>query len=295
MDIKLKDKAYRISIFSGDLKMRESVLAFWQSNSTVILSVIYKLVLTIITLFAGNTFVRIIKKIIKGTYSSVKTFDKTLAPVISTLAAYSIYAICAVIILDLFGVNTASIITILGAAGIAVGLALKDTLANIASGIMLLILRPFNKGDYIEFGSTSGTVIEIGLFSTILETPDGLFISAPNTSLWGVPLKNYTKNGRRRLDIVIGISYSDSIETAYNVMKEISESEKRFLPDPAPQIMVHSLSDSAVNIQLRAWTTADNFWNVKWEQNRNVKEKIEAAGLTIPFPQQDVHIKKTEN
>jgi small conductance mechanosensitive channel len=270
--------------------LKDLIFSFWQSNSSLILDVFYKLILTVVTLAAGNITVKLVKKILK----KPKKPDETLIPVVSTIISYSIYALCIVIILDLFGVNTASIITLLGAAGLAIGFALKDTLANIASGIMLLILRPFNKDDYIEFGSTAGTVIEIGLFTTILKTPDGLFISAPNTSLWGVPLLNYTKNGTRRLAIVVRISYSDSIEIAYNVMREIIKNEKRFLLDPEPQIMVHSLSDSSVNVQLRAWTTADDFWDVTWEQNRNVKEKIEAAGLTIPFPQQDIHIKKGE-
>ncbi|HAX17661.1 MAG TPA: mechanosensitive ion channel protein [Actinobacteria bacterium] len=250
----------------------------------------WKIFFTAAVFTAGKIAVIAENKIVNKTCSVVRRFDETLVPVINTITSYSIYAVCTVIVLDIFGVNTASIIALLGAAGIAVALALKDTLANIASGIMLLILRPFRKNDFIEFASMAGTVKEIGLFTTVMETPDGVYISAPNTSIWGVPIRNYTRNGKRRIDIVIGISYSDSIETAFNVMQKIIDNEKRFLPDPPPQIMVSSIADSSINIQLRAWTTVDDFWNVRWEQNKNVKERLEEAGLTIPFPQQDVHL-----
>ncbi len=272
--------------------MKEAIALFWQTNHEMISTIMLKLLYTIAVIVAGRITAKITRKIIEKACSTIKSFDETLVPVINATVSYSIYTVCAVIILDIFGVNTASIIALLGAAGIAVGLALKDTLSNIASGIMLLLLRPFRKNDFIEFGSIAGTVNEIGLFSTILETPDGIYISAPNSSLWGVPLKNYTRNGKRRIDILVGISYSDSIDKAFDVMREVVTTEKRFLPDPPPQIMVHSIADSSVNIQLRAWTSIDDFWNVKWEQNKIVKEKIEQAGLTIPFPQQDINIKQ---
>jgi small conductance mechanosensitive channel len=128
------------------------------------------------------------------------------------------------------------------------------------------------------------------LFTTTLETGDGIFISAPNSTLWGVPLKNYSRSRRRRMDLSIGISYKDSIDAAFAVMRQITEEETRFLRDPPPQVMVQSLGDNSVNIMLRAWATTDVYWSVYWEQIRNIKEKIEAAGLNIPFPQRDIHI-----
>ena len=271
--------------------MNEIISGFWNSYSDVIIFTAWKIVLLLAVIVAGKITAGIIKKVILKACTSAIHMDETLSPVISTIAVYSIYAVCVVIILDIFGVNTASIIALLGAAGIAVGLSLKDTLSNIASGIMLLILRPFRNSDFIEFGSIAGTVREINLFSTILETPDGIYISAPNSSIWGEPLKNYVRNGKRRMDIIASISYSDSIEKAFEVMHEIIREESRFLPEPEPQVMVHSMADSSVNIQLRAWTLVDDFWNVRWYQNRNVKEKLEKGGLTIPFPQRDIHIK----
>jgi small conductance mechanosensitive channel len=193
-------------------------------------------------------------------------------------------------ILNVFGVNTASLIAVLGAAGVAVGLALKDTLGNIAAGIILLFLGTYRRGEYIEFGAYSGTVKDINLFTTILETPDGVFISAPNSSIWGSPLKNYTRNGRRRMELSVGIAYSDSVDAAFQVMRDIIAAETRFLPDPAPQVVVQALKDSSVIITVRAWASNQLYWDIYWDQMRNLKARVEAAGLHIPFPQQDVHI-----
>jgi small conductance mechanosensitive channel len=197
-------------------------------------------------------------------------------------------------ILNAFGINTASLLAVLGAAGVAIGLALKDTLGTIAAGIILLLLGSYRRGEYIEFGSYGGTVKEINLFNTILETADGLFISAPNSSIWGTPLKNYSRNGRRRMELSVGISYSDSIDTAFRAMQNIAETETRFLKDPAPQIVVQSLGDSSVNVALRAWASTDAYWDIYWDQMKLLKPRILEAGLHIPFPQRDMHIIKDE-
>jgi small conductance mechanosensitive channel len=194
-----------------------------------------------------------------------------------------------VFILESLGVKATGLVALIGAAGLAIGLALKDTIGHIAAGIMILLLRPFKSGHYIECSSISGTVKEIGLFSTTLETSDGLYVMAPNSSLWGSPIKNITRNGKRRMDLIIGISYQDSIDTGFEVLRDLISKEKRFLSDPAPQVMVLSMGDSSVNLQLRAWTSIDNYWKTYWENNKMLKEAIEAAGLTIPFPQVDVH------
>jgi small conductance mechanosensitive channel len=193
-------------------------------------------------------------------------------------------------VLNIFGVNTSSLLALLGAAGLAVGLALKDTLGNIAAGIILFFMGSFRIGEFIEFGSFMGTVKEINLFATILETPDGICISAPNSSIWGNPVKNYSRNGKRRMELAIRISYSDSLDTAFRVLGEIVSSETRFLKDPAPQIIVQSLQDSYVNLVIRAWTGNQHYWDTYWQKMREIKEKIEEAGLHIPFPQTDVHI-----
>lgn len=270
--------------------MKEYVFNLWNNHSVVVLNIGYKFMLAGITLIISHYCVKAIHRSILRANKKIVLLDETLVPVLRTSSMLAVYLVGVLIILDIFGINTTSIITLLGAAGLAIGLALKDTLSNIAAGIVLLILRPFKVGHFIEFGTTNGTVQEIGLLTTILKTPDSLYISAPNSSLWGVPIKNFNRNGTRRLDLIIGISYSDSIDTGFEVFKDILQDEKRFLTEPAPKMMVQALADSSVNIMLRGWLSVDDYWDVHWALNKIVKEKIEGAGLTIPFPQRDVHV-----
>jgi small conductance mechanosensitive channel len=267
---------------------------FWVDNSVKIISTGYHLLLALAVLIASRIGAKLVRTSIRKANQKLETLDETLIPVLCATASYAVYAIGLIIVLDIFGVNTNSIIALLGAAGLAVGLALKDTLSNIAAGIMLLILRPFRVEHFIECGSFMGTVKEIGLFTTILETIDGLYLSMPNSSLWGAPIKNFTRNGKRRMDLIVGISYADSIDKGLEVLRQVVEDDARFLKDPAPQFMVQALADSSVNLQLRAWATLDDYWALVWEHNKIIKEKIEAAGLTIPFPQHDVHMIETK-
>ena len=268
----------------------EMIVEFWSSHSESIIGIGYNALLCLIILFASTIVAKGVRRSIRKAKDRFEKLDATLVPILCATATYVIYIIGGVFILDIFGVNTASIIALLGAAGIAVGLALKDTLSNIAAGIMLLFLRPFRTGDFVEIGSVMGSVKEINLFTTILETFDGLYISSPNSVIWGNSVKNYTRNGKRRMDIVIGIAYSDSIDTGLDVLKRIAVEEPRFLQDPAPETMVVSLAESSVNLQLRGWTTIGDYWQTCWDLNKRVKEEIEKAGLTIPFPQRSVHV-----
>jgi small conductance mechanosensitive channel len=270
--------------------MKDSLIQFWQNHSETIVALDYNLILAIVILVASSLIARAVRKAIQNSNAKFNKVDATLIPIFSTVASYAVYVIGGVFILDIFGVNTASLIALVGAAGLAVGLALKDTLSNIAAGIMLLILRPFKAGDFIEFGSTQGTVKEINLFTTVLETIDGLYIASPNSVLWGNNIKNFTRNGKRRMDIVVGISYSDSIDDGLKILQAVAANESRLMTEPAPQVMVASMADSAVNIQLRAWSTNENYWSAYWDLNKQVKEAVEAAGLTIPFPQRTLHL-----
>uniref|UniRef100_A6VYX4 Small-conductance mechanosensitive channel n=1 Tax=Marinomonas sp. (strain MWYL1) TaxID=400668 RepID=A6VYX4_MARMS len=270
--------------------MEELFVQFWQNHSNTIITLGYRIVLAIVILIASSFIAKAVRKAILNTNSKLNKLDATLTPIFSTVASYAVYIIGGVFILDIFGVNTASLIALVGAAGLAIGLALKDTLSNIAAGIMLLILRPFKAGDFIEFGSTQGTVKEINLFTCVFETVDGLYIASPNSVLWGNNIKNFTRNGKRRMDIVVGISYSDSIDVGLSVLRQVAEGESRLLVDPVPQAMVVSMMDSSVNIQLRAWAKTDDYWPTYWDLNKRVKESIEAAGLTIPFPQRTLHV-----
>ncbi|MDR3276667.1 MAG: mechanosensitive ion channel family protein [Treponema sp.] len=270
--------------------MKDWLIGLWDAQIGSLLSIGGKLLKGALVYLAGRLVWKLIKKIFDRAQSGKLKVDDTLAGLFRMLLKYTVVLISAIMILDIFGMNTTSLIALLGAAGVAVGLALKDTLSNIAAGIVLVVMRAFRRGDYIEFGGYSGTVREIDLFTTILETPDGIYISAPNSSIWGVPLKNYSRNGKRRMDLSVSISYTDSIDTAFGVMREIIAQETRFLSDPAPQVLVQSLGDSGVTIQLRAWARGEVYWDIYWNQMRTIKEKIEAAGLSIPFPQRDLHI-----
>lgn len=263
---------------------------FWSNNSVAIISLLYQLLLVTAVFFACRIGANLVVKAIRRASRRGETLDETLLPVLCASARYGVYAIGLVVVLDIFGFNTNSIIALLGAAGLAIGLALKDTLSNIAAGIMLLIQRPFRAGHFIECGSYAGSVREIGLFTTILTTVDGLYLSMPNSALWGSPLKNFSCNGTRRMDMTVGIAYGDSIDTGLEVLREIVAAEPRYLADPAPQFIVQTLGDSSVNLQLRAWAKVDDYWNIYWAHNKLIKEKIEAAGLHIPFPQRDVHM-----
>ena len=270
--------------------MKDKLLAFWQSHSETIITLGYKVILALVILVASALIARSVKKAIKNSKSPLKRVDSTLLPLLSSIAGYLVYIIGGLFILDIFGVNTSSIIALLGTIGLAVGFALKDTLSNIAAGIMLLVLRPFRVNEFIEFGSVSGTVREVNLFTTILETVDGLYITSPNSNVFGNSIKNYNRNGKRRLDIVVGISYNDSIESGLKVLNEIIANEKRLLTTPAPQSMVVSMGDSCVNLQLRAWANNSEYWQTYWDLNKKVKEDVEAAGLSIPFPQTEISI-----
>lgn len=215
--------------------------------------------------------------------------DGTLKPLFASLIRYLIIIFTIIAILNQFGVQTASIIAILGAAGLAIGLSLQGTLQNIAAGIMPLILRPFKVGDFIEAGPVMATVDEIGLFTSQFTTADGVYVSCPNSSLWNSKITNYSRNGQRRMDIVVGISYEDDIGKAIDILSGLMEKDDRVLKDPAPQCMVTTLGDSSVEITMRLWAASGNFWALRWDLTRWSKEQIEAGGLSIPFPQQDVH------
>jgi small conductance mechanosensitive channel len=218
--------------------------------------------------------------------------DENLASVLRMAFQYGIVLVCLIMILDILGINTAGLIALLGAAGVAVGFSLKDTLSNIAAGIIILFLRPFRKGDFIECGSIVGSVQEMGLFAATLETPDGIYISAPNSSLWGAPIKNYSYNPKRRLDITVSISYSDSIDAAFRALTETFSEEGRFLKDPPSQVMVQSLGESGISITFRAWVRGEEYWDVYWDHMKKVKEKIQEAGISIAFPKRDIHLLK---
>jgi len=267
-----------------------TVTRIWENYGPLVLNMGRRIIIAILIIIGGRIVITVSRRLLNKAVSGAIHFDETFASVLRMLIQYAVIIICLIMILDILGVNTTGLIALLGAAGVAVGFALKDTLSNIAAGIIILFLRPFRKGDYIECGPASGTVTEIGLFATNLETPDGIFIAAPNSSLWGVPLKNYSHNTKRRMDVTVSISYTDSVDTAFKALTEILNSEPRFLKTPPPQVMVQSLGESGINITMRTWVPSGDYWPLYWAYMKKVKEKVEEAGLSIALPKREIQL-----
>jgi len=216
--------------------------------------------------------------------------DASLIPFFSSMLYYVIIGVVLIAVLNLFGIETTSLIAVFGAAGLAIGLALQGTLSNFAAGVMLLIFRPIRIGDFVEVAGQAGTVKEISIFSTILHTGDNVRIMIPNAQVYGDTVKNYSANDTRRIDLVMGIGYGDDIGTAMSIIERVVTGDARTLQDPAPTIAVAELGDSSVNIVVRPWCAAGDYWALRWDLTRALKEQLEAGGCNIPFPQSDVHV-----
>ncbi len=221
--------------------------------------------------------------------------DEALTPVIANVARYAILILVVIAVLAGFGVETTGLIAVLGTAGLAVGLALQGTLQNIAAGIMLLFQRPFGIGDYIDAEGLAGSIDEIGLFTTRMHTYDGIYLQVPNARLWNHAITNYSRLPTRRLDIVVGIGYADDIDKAQAALMDLLENDARAHGDPAPQVTVSELAESSVNLNLRCWTDAGDYWSLRFDLTKATKQRLDAEGITIPFPQRDVHLYQAEN
>ena len=244
----------------------------------------------IVLLVVGWTVAGWIRRVIRRTLDSVPVLDETLKPLIANLVRYAVLIFVLIAVLNQFGVQTTSIIAVLAATGLAIGLALQGMLANVASGVMLLFLRPFNVGEYVEAGGIAGTVAEIGLFNTEIKTSAGPGLVVPNSKIWDGPITNFSRNPTRRFDIAVGIGYDDDIDGAMALLKGLLTGDDRVLDDPEPLVVVQELGDSAVIINLRAWTRSGDYWATVWDMNKAIKTELQAAGYSIPFPQRDVHI-----
>lgn len=228
---------------------------------------------------------------VKNAIGKTKKLDDTLRTFLGGLAKYAIFVIAAVSVLNQFGVQTASLIAVLGAAGLAIGLALQGTLSNVAAGVMMLVIRPFNVGDLIEFNGEIGTVKELSLFGTELATLDNIYIYAPNSNIWNSNIYNFTRNKERRQDLVFGISYSDDINKAFKTIQKALDKDDRVLTKKGkePVIVVQNLGASSVDILARIWTGADHPV-VKADVTKAVKEALDKDGFTIPFPTSTVEM-----
>lgn len=219
----------------------------------------------------------------------INRFDDMLKNFFGSIVRYLVIIVTILAVLAQFGVETTSLIAVLGAAGLAIGLALQGTLSNVAAGVMLLIFRPFRIGHYVEVGGIAGTVKELNLFTTELATPDNVQIIVPNSNVWGQPVRNFSGYATRRVDFVFSISYGDNIDKAMEVIREEIAKETRILPEPEPVIKVAGLGDSSVDITTRVWANGADFWGIKFDMTKAVKEGFDRNGITIPFPSRTVY------
>jgi len=224
--------------------------------------------------------------------SRLSRLDETLRVFFASIVKYTIIIFVILAVLNQFGVQTTSLIAVLGAAGLAIGLAVQGTLSNVAAGVMLLIFRPFKVGDFIDAGGQAGTVRELGLFLTEMNTPDNVRISVPNASIWGAAIKNYSFNATRRVDLVVGIAYGDDINKAIASINTVITGDERSHTEPAPLIAVSELADSSVNLVIRVWCDSGDYWPLKFGLTKAIKERLDSDGITIPFPQREVHMAK---
>ena len=220
--------------------------------------------------------------------------SENIAPMLgsffASLARYLVLIFTGLMVLSQFGVQTASLIAVLGAAGLAIGLALQGTLSNVAAGVMILIFRPFKIGDYVEAGGQAGTIQAVTLFITEMVTPDNVQIIVPNSQIFGSSVVNYSFHDTRRVDLALGISYEDNIEMAVEAINQTIAADARVLKDPEPMVAVSELADSSVNFVIRVWCNASDYWALKFDMTRALKEKMDSEGISIPYPQQTVHM-----
>lgn len=219
-----------------------------------------------------------------------RSVDEVLVDFLGTIV-YALILIAAVIAaVDQMGIPATSFMAIIGAAGLAIGLALKDSLSNFASGVMLVLFRPFSKGDFVDAGGILGTVDEIHLVSTILTTPDNKQIIVPNSLMYSSAITNYSKNDTRRVDMAIGVGYDDDLKVAAKVLQKVCSEHPKVLDEPATKIFINNLGDSSVDFVVRPWVKSEDYWGVLADVLETAKVELEAAGCNIPYPQTDVHL-----
>ena len=248
-----------------------------------------KVIAAILIFVIGRWVALVVARIIKSVMVKRNT-DKTLVAFVRNLSYVLLLTFVIIAALNQLGIQTASLIAIIGAAGLAIGLALQGSLANFAAGVLLIIFIPFKVGDFIDGGGASGVVEAIEIFTTQLKTPDNKTIIIPNAKMTGDNITNFTSKGTRRVDLVFGIGYDDDIDKARGIIKGIIDADERVLKEPESVILVSELADSSVNFTLRAWSSADDYWAVYFDTIEKVKKQFDAQGISIPFPQRDVHL-----
>lgn len=249
----------------------------------------WNILMAIVLFIIGRLAIGILTGFLRRLLNRAK-IDQTISSFLMNLVKVLLMIVLVIAVLDYLGIGTTSFIAILGAAGLAIGFALQSSLSNFASGIMLVTFKPFKVGDFIEAGGTSGTVLEITIFNTVMRSGDNKKIIIPNGQITGGNIVNCSAMDTRRVDLVFGIGYDDDIRKAKEILTRLVNDDSRILKDPPPTIAVGELADSSVNFICRPWVKASDYWNVYWDLTEKVKLTFDAEGISIPFPQQDVHI-----
>ena len=265
-----------------------------EKNFDVLLGFSTQLLAGILTLIIGFWLAGRAGRLTRESLSKIGRLDNTIVPLLGALVRYAGMTLTLVIALGKFGVETTSIIAVLGAAGLAIGLALQGTLSNVAAGLMLVFLRPFKTGDWIEAAGMSGSVREIGLFTTIIDTFDNVFISVPNSAIWSSSIVNHSRYETRRLDLDIGIDYCSDLDKAEAAVMSLTN-DPRVLRDPEPRFIIVSYDDSAITIRLRLHCSYADFFDLGHDLRRQLKTALDSHGIGIPFPTRVIHMPDTNN
>ncbi|WP_089684157.1 mechanosensitive ion channel family protein [Catalinimonas alkaloidigena] len=248
-----------------------------------------KLIMAVVTLIVGLAIIKFLVNTFRNTMIK-RNVDASLTPFLTSMLKALLQVALVITVATMIGIEMTSFIAVLGAAGLAVGLALQGSLQNFAGGVLILLLRPFKVGDYIVANGTGGSVREIQIFHTVLKTPDNVTIYMPNGPLANTEITNYSVEAQRRVDFVFGIGYGDDIDKARRIINEVIDADARFLSEPARQVVVSELADSSVNFTVRVWANASDYWGLKFDTTEKIKKEFDRQGINIPFPQRDVHI-----
>ncbi len=272
---------------------RNPVLTMDASNmwDTLVLPWIIKIALAVAIFYIGRIVVKMIVNFVEKFMAS-REMDEILVKFLCSILRWVLLLFVVIAALSQLGINTNSLVALLGAAGLAVGLSLQSSLGNFAAGVMLIVFRPFTKGDFVEAGGAMGVVEKISIFTTTMTTPDNKEVIVPNGAILGSNITNFSARPTRRVDMVFGISYDDDIRKAKALLEEIVAADERILAEPAPVVALSELADSSVNFIVRPWVNAPDYWAVLWDTTAAVKLKFDEAGISIPYPQMDVHLDK---
>ncbi|GAB5414680.1 MAG: small-conductance mechanosensitive channel MscS [Congregibacter sp.] len=250
-------------------------------------AVLFAFVIFIVGRMVVGRVVNICQKVMLG-----RGMDETLVSFITSILRWVGLLFVAIASLSQLGIDTTSLVALLGAAGLAIGLSLQNSLGNLAAGVMLILFKPFKKGDFVEAGLATGTVEKISIFTTVMTTPDNKEIIVPNGAIIGNNITNFSARPTRRVDMVFGIAYDDDLKQAKDILEDIVKSDTRVLAEPAPVVTVGELADSSVNFLVRPWVNAADYWGVLWDTTEAVKLRFDEADISIPFPQMELHMQK---